>query len=199
MPGSHGRDDVRLAASSHGMKLTYDDFLLFPDDGKRHELIDGEHYVTPSPNTKHQRISGNLYFFIRAWLEEHPVGQVFYAPFDVVFSRFDVVEPDLLYLSNERVAEVLTAQHVTGAPDIVIEIGSPGTRRRDETIKRRLYERSGVSEYWVVNPKLDAVRVYRREGESFSRPREFFREAGDVLTTPHLPGLEIALSRLFKQ
>ena len=120
-----------------GMKLTYDDFLLFPDDGKRHELIDGEHYVTPSPNTKHQRVSGNLHFFIRSWLEDHPLGQVFYAPFDVVFSRFDVVEPDLLYLSNERVAEVVTAQHVTGAPDIIIEIGSPGTRRRDETIKRR--------------------------------------------------------------
>ena len=131
------------------IKLTYDDFLLFPDDGKRHELIDGEHYVTPSPNTKHQRVSGNLHFLMRAWLEEHPIGQVFYAPFDVVFSRFDVVEPDLLYVSNERMKEIVTAQHVTGAPDIVVEIGSPGTRKRDETIKRRLYERSGVSEYWV--------------------------------------------------
>jgi Uma2 family endonuclease len=179
------------------MKLTYDDFLLFPDDGKRHELIDGEHCVTPSPNTKHQRVSGNLHFFIRAWLEEHPVGQVFYAPVDVVFSRFDVVEPDLLYLSNERVAEIVTSQHVTGAPDIVIEIGSPGTRKRDETIKRRLYDRSGVPEYWVVDPELDLVRVYRRAGDSFLRPRELTREAGDVLCTPHLPGLEIALSRVF--
>jgi Uma2 family endonuclease len=197
MPGRHRSDDVKPAASGEGMKLTYDDFLLFPDDGKRHELIDGEHYVTPSPNTKHQRVSGNLHYLIRAWLEDHPIGQVFYAPFDVVFSRFDVVEPDLLYLSNERVAEVVTSQHVTGAPDIVIEIGSPGTRKRDETIKRRLYERSGVSEYWVVDPELDVVRVYRRAGESFSRPNELSREAGDVLTTPHLPGLEIPLSRAF--
>ncbi len=113
------------------IKLTYDDFLLFPDDGKRHELIDGEHYVTPSPNTKHQRV-GQPDFLMRSWLEEHPVGQVFYAPFDVVFSRFDVVEPDLLYVSNERMKEIVTAQHVTGAPDIVVEIGSPvhasGTR-----------------------------------------------------------------------
>ncbi len=180
-----------------GMKLTYDDFLLFPDDGKRHELIDGEHYVTPSPNTKHQRVSGNLHFFIRSWLEDHPLGQVFYAPFDVVFTRFDVVEPDLLYLSNERVAEVVTAQHVTGAPDIIIEIGSPGTRRRDETIKRRLYERSGVSEYWVVDPELDLVRVYLRAGDSFSRPAELSREAADVLSTPHLPGFELSLARVF--
>ncbi len=175
------------------IKLTYDDFLLFPDDGKRHELIDGEHYVTPSPNTKHQRVSGNLFFLMRAWLEEHPIGQVFYAPFDVVFSRFDVVEPDLLYVSNERMKEIVTAQHVTGAPDIVVEIGSPGTRKRDETIKRRLYERSGVSEYWVLDPALDVVRVYRREGAAFTRPVELSTEAGDVLTTPHLAGLELPL------
>jgi Uma2 family endonuclease len=191
----HGSD--RMKPAPDRIKLTYDDFLLFPDDGKRHELIDGEHYVTPSPNTKHQRVSGNLYFLMRAWLEEHPIGQVFYAPFDVVFSRFDVVEPDLLYVSNERMKEIVTVQHVTGAPDIVVEIGSPGTRKRDETIKRRLYERSGVSEYWVLDPALDVVRVYRREGAAFTRPVEFSTENGDVLTTPHLAGLELPLTRLF--
>jgi Uma2 family endonuclease len=124
-----------------GMKLTYDDFVLFPDDGKRHELIDGEHYVTPSPNTKHQRVSMRLTLMIGGWLEEHPVGLLFYAPYDVVLSLFDVVEPDLLYLSNERAAEVMTTLHLQGAPELVVEIGSPGTRARDETIKRRLYER----------------------------------------------------------
>lgn len=180
------------------VKLTYDDFLLFPDDGKRHELIDGEHYVTPSPNTKHQAVSGNLYFHLRAWLEQHPVGRVFYAPFDIVFTQFDVVEPDLLYMSNERAAEILTANHVTGAPEIVIEIASPGTRKRDETIKKRLYERSGVSEYWVVDPDLDVIRVYRREGERFARPVELSAEAGDVLSTPHLEGLDIPLQRVFE-
>src|SRR4029077_14728735 len=105
-----GRDD--MMRTNPGVKLTYDDFLLFPDDGKRHELIDGEHYVTASPNTKHQRVSGNLYWLIRSYLERHTIGRLFYAPFDVVFSHFDVVEPDLLYMSNARAAEVLTAQHV---------------------------------------------------------------------------------------
>jgi len=188
---------VSIDGDPTGMKLTYDDFLLFPDDGKRHELIDGEHYVTPSPHTKHQRVSGNVYFLIRAWLEDHPLGQVYYAPYDVVFSRFDVVEPDLLYLSNERAAAVVTEKHVTGAPEIVVEIGSPGTRKRDETIKRRLYERAGVSEYWVIDPELDVVRVYRRAGDIFSRPQELSREANDVLTTTQLPGLELPLSRVF--
>ena len=181
-----------------GVKLTYDDFLLFPDDGMRHELIDGEHYVTPSPNTKHQTVSVTLTVLIGGWLEANPIGRLYHAPFDVVFSRFDVVEPDVLYLSNQRAAEVLTTQHVSGTPDLVIEIGSPGTRSRDETLKRALYERSGVTEYWFVDPEIDVVRIYRRSGERFVRPMELSREANDVLTTPLLPGLELPLARLFR-
>ena len=180
------------------VKLTYEDFLLFPDDGKRHELIDGEHYVTPSPNTRHQRISGRLHLLIGVWLKEHPIGHLFYAPFDVVFSNFDVVEPDLLYMSNERAAHILTEKHVTGAPDLVIEIGSPGTRKRDETLKRHLYERTGVTEYWVVDPDVEAIRVFRRSGEGFERPHELGAERGDTLTTPILPGFELALARVFE-
>jgi Uma2 family endonuclease len=192
-----GKDAMRPA--NPAVKLTYEDFLLFPDDGKRHELIDGEHYVTPSPNTKHQRVSGNLHWLLRSYLEDHPIGKVFYAPFDVVFSNIDVVEPDLLYLSNERAGEALTPKHVSGTPDLVIEIGSPGTRKRDETIKRRLYERSGVSEYWVVDPDLDLVRVYRRRGDRFGRPQELSLEAGDVLTTPFFPDREFPLVQIFKE
>lgn len=179
------------------VKLTYDDFLLFPDDGRRHELIDGEHYVTPSPNTKHQAVSGNVHFLLRSWLEQHPVGRVFYAPFDVLFTAFDVVEPDLLYISHQRAAAILTTKHVTGAPEIVIEIGSPSTRQRDETIKRRLYERSGVMEYWVIDPVLEVVRVYRLQDGRFGRPLELSVEEDDVLTTPQLGGLELPLRRMF--
>jgi Uma2 family endonuclease len=192
-----GSDRVKPAGP--GLKLTYDDFVLFPDDGKRHELIDGEHYVTPSPNTRHQTIVGTLYFVIRTHLETHPIGRIFVAPFDVVFSEFDVVEPDLLYVSNARLAEVLTPANVRGAPDVVIEIGSPGTRQRDETIKRHLYERFGVSEYWVVDPELDLIRVYRREGEGFGRATELSREACDLLTTPLLPGLDPPLTSIFRE
>jgi Uma2 family endonuclease len=192
-----GRDQMRPTGS--GVKLTYDDFLLFPDDGKRHELIDGEHYVTPCPNTKHQRLVGNLYWLIRSYLEAHPIGEVFLAPFDVVFSNFDIVEPDLLYLSKARAAEVLTPQHVKGTPELVVEIGSPGTRKRDETIKRRLYERSGVAEYWVVDPELDLIKVYRLAGDRFDRAIELTSEAGDVLTTPLLPNLETPLTRIFAE
>ena len=189
----------KMKANPARVKLTYDDFLLFPDDGKRHELIDGEHYVTPSPNIRHQTILGNLYFLIRTWLEQHPVGRAFMAPLDVVFTQFDVVEPDLLFVSRIRAADILTAKHVTGAPDVVVEIGSPSTRKRDETIKRRLYERSGVSEYWVVDRDLDVVRVYRNRDGRFDRPVELRADAGDVLTSPHLDGLDMPVGRIFSE
>ena len=191
-----GDDDVQLTGP--GVKLTYDDFVQFPDDGKRHELIDGEHYVTPSPNRKHQKVSGNLHLLIGGWLEEHRVGQIYYAPFDVVFSMFDVVEPDLLFMSNERAALVLTDANVQGAPEIVIEIGSKSTRKRDETIKRRLYDRAGVSEYWVVDPEIDVVRVYRRGTDGFERPFEQRADRHDRPTSPLLPGLILPLARIFR-
>ena len=94
---------------------------------------------------------------------------MFFAPFDVVFTRFDVVEPDLLYMSNARAAAVLTPANVQGTPELVVEIGSPCTRRRDEKIKRRLYERAGVS-YWIVDPELDVVRIHRRTDQRLPAP-----------------------------
>ncbi len=197
MSAMAGSDNVRNPTPA--VKLTYDDFVRFPDDGKRHELIDGEHYVTPSPNTKHQAIVGNLYLIIRSWLEEHPIGRIFLSPYDVVFSEIDVVEPDLLYLSNERAAQVITPLHVRGVPELVIEIVSKGTRKRDETIKRDLYERMGVSEYWVINPQLDVMQIYRRAGSTFDRPLELSRERGDVIESPLLPGLSLPLARIFKE
>jgi Uma2 family endonuclease len=192
MPGS---DHVKPAIA--GMKLTYDDLLLFPDDGKRHEIIDGEHHVTPTPNIRHQSIVGAFHLLIATHLETHPLGRIFLSPLDVVFSDFDVVEPDLLYVSHAR-DEALTGVHVRGVPELVIEIASKGTRKRDETIKRRLYERVGVSEYWIVDPEIDVVRVYRRAADGFARPTELSREAGDVLTTALLPGLGLPLARIFR-
>ena len=104
MPGS---EDVKVAVP--GVKLTYEDYVLFPDDGKRHELIDGKHYVTPTPVRKHQAVAGNLHGLIWSYLQQRPIGRVFTAPFDVIFSEFDVVEPDLLYISRERSQEIETS------------------------------------------------------------------------------------------
>jgi Uma2 family endonuclease len=181
-----------------GVKLTYDDFVLFPDDGKRHELIDGEHYVTPSPNLKHQAVSRNLLTTIASFLRRERIGKVYAAPLDVVFSHFDVVEPDLLYVSESR-RDVRTSKNIQGAPDLVVEIGSPSTRRRDEKLKHQLYERFNVTEYWVVDPDIDIVRVYRLRDGKYQRAQELSLDHGDVLTTLLLPGLELPLSEIFAE
>ncbi len=183
-------------AESPSVKFTYEDFLNFPNDARRHELIDGEHFVTPSPNTKHQQVSANLMFALRLRLREDPRGVVLAAPFDVVFSDLDVVEPDLLYISRGRF-NVLTEKHVHGAPDLVVEILSPGTRKTDEVTKRKLYERFGILEYWVVDPELDTIKVYRRVQEAFVRVSELALEEGDALTTPLLPGFSATLREIF--
>jgi Uma2 family endonuclease len=180
-----------------GVKLTYDDYVSLPDDGRRHELIDGEHVVAPSPNRAHQSIVWNLTVMIGAYLEQHPIGRAFAAPLDVVFSEFDVVEPDLLFISGAREAEVLTSQHVRGAPDLVVEVSSTATRRRDETVKRRLYERFAVAEYWIVDPDIEAIKVFRRSGDTYTRA-ELTLEREETLTTPLLPHLQMSLARIFK-
>jgi Uma2 family endonuclease len=193
-----GGDAVR-PQGTHPARLTYDDFVLFPDDGLRHELIVGEHYVTPSPNTRHQRLVGRLHAAFVLYLRDHPeAGEAFLSPFDVVFTEFDVVEPDLLFIAaNQR--EIVTDKHVRGAPAIVIEILSAGTRKVDEKIKYRLFERSGVGEYWLVDPELDVVKVYRRAADgTLPRVAELTAEAGDMLTTTLLPGLVVPLTDLFR-
>jgi Uma2 family endonuclease len=183
-------------APSASVKFTYEDFLNFPDDGKRHEIIEGEHYVTPSPTTKHQRTVTRLTVALGRYLEQHVLGELFVAPFDVVLSDLDVVEPDLLYISRER-ASVLTGQHVRGAPDLVLEILSPGTRKTDEVTKRKLYERCGVAEYWVVDPELDAIKIYRRVDDAFGGATEVTAEREEAVTTPLLPGFSVTLAEVF--
>ena len=177
-------------------KLTYEDYVRFPDDRLRHEIIDGEHFVTPVPVTRHQRISRRLLYSLEDYLQKHPIGEVFHAPFDVLLSEFDIVEPDLIYLSKAR-AYFLTEKNLQGPPDLVVEILSPGTRRRDERLKRDLYERVGVREYWLVDPGRNVVTVQRRGKSGFKTPREHSASAGDTLRTSLLPKLRISLRTLF--
>jgi Uma2 family endonuclease len=192
MVGSLFRE-VAVEPGHSPTKLTYADYELFPDDDLRHEIIDGEHYVTASPITRHQRISLNLLYLVRSYLEDHPIGELFSAPFDVVLSFHDVVVPDLIYLSKAR-AHLLTAKNLQGAPDLVVEILSPSTRPRDERLKRDLYERVGVEEYWLVDPDKDILTIYRRGAAGFLPAVRF--EKDGVVTTPLLPDFELLLARV---
>jgi len=175
-------------------KLTYDDYVQFPDDGLRHEIIEGEHYVSPSPQTAHQRILARLSYLIQRHLEANPVGEMLFAPFDVLLSEFNVLVPDLIVLTQER-SQFLTSKNLQGAPDLVVEILSLSTAARDRKLKRDVYERHGVDEYWVVSPQQRTVQVHRRRGQPFAPPIEL--GATDVLITPILPGLELPLQKIF--
>jgi Uma2 family endonuclease len=193
MPGS---EEMRPAHS--GVRLTYDDYVLFPDDGQRHELIDGEHYVSPTPILKHQAIVGNVFGLIWAYLQQHPIGIAFGSPLDVILSRFDVVQPDVLYVSHERMAQTEPSDWLKGAPNLAVEVGSPSTRKRDETIKLRLYERFGVDEYWIVDPTRATITVFQRKHGFYARVADLALGRDDVLTTPLLPGLELPLTKIFE-
>lgn len=187
------------APASHDTRLTYDDFLLFPDDGKRHEIIDGVHYVTPSPSRRHQQLVLRLALRIGTYLEAHPgVGELYIAPLDVVLSYHDVVEPDLLFVGGDQ-TEILTPANIQGAPALVVEIFSKSTRKKDAQIKRRLYERTGVREYWLVDPELDLVQVFQRTDDGrYTRAAELTAEDGHTLTTPLIDGCAIDLRELFR-
>ncbi len=176
--------------------FTYEDYVLFPNDGKRHELIEGEHVVTPAPGTRHQRILANLLTGLRPFVLAEHLGEALPAPVDVVLSDRDVVQPDLLFVSTEHL-ERLTDRGVRGAPDLVVEITSETSRRMDEVVKRKLYEAHGVREYWVIDPDLDVIKVYRLAETSFVRAAELSLEANDTLTSPLLPGLELRLATIF--
>lgn len=177
-------------------KLTYDDYVLIPADGQRHEIIDGEHYVSAAPFIRHQRLVRKLVQRLGP-VDEQGLGEVFLAPCDLVFSRHDVVQPDLLFISRERL-RILTEKNVQGTPDLVIEILSESTRRLDEEIKFDLYERFGVLEYWIFDPARHTARLYRLRDGRFHLAAEMSAAAGDVLTTPLLPGLEIPLAEVFE-
>jgi len=179
------------------VKLTYEDYVSFPDDGKRHELIDGEHYVTPAPLTKHQRISVNLVSAIHHHCQQTTIGRVFSAPTDVKLTETDVVQPDLLFIGNAR-AHLITRENIQGAPDFIVEILSDSTRRRDERLKRNLYEQHGVKEYWIVDPELDSVKLFRLHEGRYDTPQELTTEQPHAtLTTPLLPGFSLTLPDLF--
>ena len=189
-----------LARSHPNRRLTYDDFLLFPEgDGLRHEIIDGEHYVTAAPNLRHQELVGRLHLTIGTFVEDRPErGRVFLSPFDVVFSFHDIVEPDLVFVAPDQF-EILTDKNIQGTPALVVEILSPSTRKRDREIKRQLYDRAGVHEYWLVDPEQDVVTIHHRALDgSFPQAARLTAKALDTLDSPLLPGWSRGLARLFR-
>lgn len=174
--------------------MTADEFFALPDDGKRYELLDGIVEEMSAPNLKHQRVLGRLHLVLARTLAEEGLGEVLLAPFDVVLSERTAVQPDLLFVANEN-AGILNERNARGAPDLVIEVLSESTRRKDVLRKRRLYARAGVTWYWIVDPEIDRIEFLQREGEDFVLAAR--ADAPAVAEPPSFPSVRIDLAALF--
>jgi Uma2 family endonuclease len=150
------------------LRLTYDDYALMPE-GIRYELIEGDLLMTPSPNTLHQRVIRELFDIIESYVQEKGLGEVFFAPYDVILSNNNVVQPDILFISKVRI-KIVSDRGLEGAPDLVVEILSPATRDRDLKSKRALYAKYAVREYWIVDPGDKTIEVcVHKDGELATR------------------------------
>jgi Uma2 family endonuclease len=172
--------------------LVYDDLRAFPEDNLRRELIDGELIVTPAPSTRHQDVVLRLGASLLDWTRANG-GKVYVAPTDVFFSDSNVVEPDVLFVAPENVHRVERA-FVRSAPDLVVEVSSPSTRRLEIVRKRELYERFGVPEYWYVDLEVDRVEVVRLEAGRYGTPALYGR--ADRLESPLIPGFAVEVDDL---
>jgi Uma2 family endonuclease len=175
-------------------KYTYEDYCKLPSD-IRAEVLEGELLMCASPNTRHQRISREIEFTLSQWVKEKGLGEVLDAPMDVVLSPYTVLQPDILYISKERVS-IITEPNIQGAPDLVVEILSPGDEKRDTVKKKAIYEKFGVKEYWIVDPTQESITLFSL-GEKGYKEKGVY-EKGQVLESVILPGFTLKLDEVFK-
>ena len=176
--------------------LTAHDYRELPDGPPYSQLIEGELYMSPSPNWLHQQILTNLADILLHYLRKKRIGKVYFAPFDTYLTDLNVYQPDLLFISTARTS-ILSPEGVQGAPDFVVEILSPRTAKYDRGAKRDIYARTGVEELWIVDPELKTVQVYRF-AESPDAPIATYNEK-QKFTTSIFPGLMIPVADVFKQ
>lgn len=175
------------------VRFTYNDYLLLPED-KRYEILDGELYVVAAPNIKHQRVSRELEAVLLQHTKQNGLGEVFYAPCDVILSEENVLQPDILFVRKERLG-IIGEANLQGPPDIVVEILSEGTRRKDLEVKKKIYAHFGVPEYWIVDPEANTVEVL--VWSELGYVTAGVHGKNDSLSSPTLPDFKLALSEIF--
>ena len=187
-----------MTAARPRLPYTYDDYCTLPEDmSRRYELLHGDFYMVPAPTTRHQRILKKLYSLLQREVEKHRLGDVLFAPVDVILGQGDareVVQPDLLFIAQGRL-EIVKLHGIEGPPDLVVEILSPGTEQRDRGYKLTMYARHGVPEYWIIDPDARMIDVYRA-GPSDYLPATQYNVNDSIVCTP-LGDLSIPLNKLF--
>jgi len=185
-------------STSHPIPFTVDDYkALTASSDQRYELIDGKLYMTPSPSIRHQSVLTNLLWLLESHVRVSGSGRVLVAPLDVVLGRGEkpsVVQPDLLFISSAHTG--LMADDIIGAPDLIVEILSPSTARRDTVLKKALYARSGVREYWIVDIDLETIDVCRLGANRYDAPSH--HDVGGTIVSTVIAGLEVEVAEVFR-
>jgi len=176
--------------------LTYQDYLTFPDgDGIKKEIIEGELFMSPAPALKHQIISKELFLILNDFVRKNRLGEVFYAPCDVVFSNINIMQPDILFISKDNF-QILTELNIKGAPDLIVEIISPSSRDTDRIYKKNVYQKFGVKEYWLVDPDEEIVEIWVLKNNNFQL--ECRASKDQKIDSQLLKGFQIDLHLIFK-
>ena len=190
--------DVITSAATKSTRdlITYEDYLTFPDnDGIRKEIIEGELYMTPAPSTRHQLILGRLFKALDNFVLKENKGIVLLAPCDVIFSSINVMQPDILFISNQNL-KILTEKNIQGAPDLLVEILSPYTTDNDCIYKKMAYEKFGVKEYWIVDPVEKYIEIWTLKEKKFELFSTIQRH--ESIHSPLLKDLKLELSKIFR-
>lgn len=179
------------------LMLTVTDLESMPEDGNRYEVIDGDLHVSTAPSYWHQYCLIEVAHQMKLYLSHNPIGEVI-PGIGIIFDAFNGVIPDLVYFSMERKNAMLAGGRLTGAPELVIEILSPGSKNeaRDKAVKRKLYSDNGVSEYWILDPESRSVEQHRAAKTGGFKSKQVVHADG-VLTTPLLPGFRLEVAKLF--
>ena len=175
-------------------KMTYEQYCLLPEDGKQYEVIDGELFMTPAPKPRHQRIVLRLAEELSRFVRENSKGEVFVSPVDVILDQHTVLEPDVLFIRQQR-QEIVKEEAIEGAPDLVVEVLSPSTFYKDLRKKMTAYSQFGVQEYWIVDPETQTIEIYTRRADKLELAQKF--AAGETVESALLPGLRLAVKDVF--
>ena len=182
-----------MATQRSGTLVTYEDYCNLPDD-ERYEVIDGELIMVAAPRRVHQASSRNISTPLDMYVKSNRLGEMYYAPTDVILSDINVVQPDILFVSRER-GHILADEGIRGAPDLIIEILSPSTAQLDKVRKRELYARFGVAEYWQVDTDDLSVIVLTLAGDDYEAAGMY--GLGDTVVSPLLAGFTLEVDEIF--
>ncbi len=184
--------------SAQKLKTTKD-LLAIPDENfKVYELLEGEIFVSEHPSLEHQEIVGNFIFQFENYIRVNPVGKCWFRP-GVIFDEYNSAIPDLVFIAKDKINQIASGIHIVGAPDLAIEIMSPGSEnvRRDQIVKRQTYARFGVKEYWIVEPIVEIVDISRLKDNVLASVGVF--RNGDEISSPLLPDLKFTVKDVFRK